>query len=180
MDMYNNLPWGMTPIQYNDNRKTEFHIGSVGSINNGPVTNNYYYSHSEEKATAVTENRTLIEKKIAECLDRLMTASNGKERVFKSKCHWIAVYRVIVDYGLGVVNNDYIGFCNYIERIHPTPFPVLLSHSSVKDAPKGRYDACFKDWKYDITYHKNRKPYEDMCKVVATFVNLLREYSVIS
>jgi hypothetical protein len=176
MDMYN-LPWGITPIQYNDNRKTEFHIGSVGSINNGPVTNNYY--RTREESSKDMGYKSTIEDKIAMCLDRLMLITNDKKRIFYKQKHWIGVYRIMVDYGLGITNGDYKGFCDCIKQIHPEEFAIVLTRDSIKDAPDGRYNVPRKEWKYDPLYHNKREPYDEMCMVADTFEGLLREAGVI-
>lgn len=182
MDMYNNLPWGMTPIQYNDNRKTEFHIDSVGSINNGPVTNNYYYGEQRAASTEVVAQKhqnCSAEEIIVQCIEKLMVYTNHTGRIFKQHNHWIGIYRVMVDYKLGAYQDDYLGFCQYIERIHPKSFPIRLDYQSLKKAANGLYHKPYSEWKYDPSYNKTQKPYEEMCMVVDTFICLLKENGVI-
>ena len=180
MDMYNNVPWGMTPIQFNDNRQTVFNINSVGTINNGPVTNNHYYSHSEEKATTELRRNSSVEDKIAMCLEKLMLFTDGKNRIFKNQNHWMAVYRMMVDHQLGAVDGDYLGFCNYIHQIHPEPFAIELKHDSLKRIAGEVYAKPRYEWKLGKTYTATRTPFDQMCMVAATFERLLKEYGLIS
>lgn len=51
--------------------------------------------------------------------------------IFKIQRHWIAVFRVAVDLHF-MGENDYKGFCKWIDTIHPGAFRVKLTQGNLK------------------------------------------------
>ena len=89
--------------------------------------------------------------------------------------HWIAIFRIIVDKGLGVSNTDYLGFCNMIEGMKPEGFRVPLKQDNLKKISNGMFTNPFSKWKYDFAYNPTRKPYDDMVAVATRFKEILEE-----
>lgn len=124
--------------------------------------------------------KTNIEKgetpSLLSCIETLMEEKDEEGNYLVRKgLHWIAIFRIVVDKGLGVSNTDYLGFCNMIEGMKPEGFRVPLKQDNLKAISKTIYHKSFGDWKYDPAYNPTRKPYDDMVAVATRFKEILEE-----
>ena len=116
------------------------------------------------------------EPSLLSCIETLMEEKDEKGNYLVNKGnHWIAIFRIIVDKGLGVSNTDYLGFCNMIESMKPEGFRVPLKQDNLKAISKTIYHKSFDKWKYDSSYNSKRKPYDDMVAVATRFKEILEE-----
>lgn len=120
-------------------------------------------------------SKRLSEQDFAHAIDQLMEAlDESGHYIFKIQRHWIAVFRVAADLQL-IGSDDYLGFCNWINKIHPGSFRVKLSHSDLKQiANSDCYMKSFKNWAFSATGSVKRGPYEGMVRVVEHFKELLK------
>lgn len=113
---------------------------------------------------------------LVSCIETLMEEKDEKGNYLVRKgLHWIAIFRIVVDKGLGVSNTDYLGFCNMIEGMKPEGFRVPLKQDNLKAISKTIYHKSFGDWEYDPAYNTTRKPYDDMVAVATRFKEILEE-----
>ena len=120
-------------------------------------------------------NKIVIgEKNFAEAIDNLMLALDEQgNNIFSVQRHWIAVFRVAVDYHL-IGDKDYEGFCDFIHRIHPASFRIPLKKADLKQiAMSDCYFKPFKQWRFSPIGNVKISPYNKMVKVVNTFLELL-------
>ena len=96
----------------------------------------------------------------------------------KRKCHWQAIYRIIVDKELGVANGDYEGFLQLAGRIEPVGCRIPFSVSALKQISKTNFTKPFAKWVYDPVYFKTRSPYDQMVAVAAKFKEILEEHGL--
>ena len=116
---------------------------------------------------------------VRECVRQLMEVRDGKGRfLVKSKCHWQAIYRIVVDRELGVADGDYVGFEQLAWRIEPEGCRIPFSVSALRQISKTNFTKPFVRWGYDPVYFKTRKPYDQMVAVAAKFMEILREHSL--
>lgn len=116
------------------------------------------------------------EPSLLSCIETLMEEKDEKGNYLVNKGnHWIAIFRIIVDKGLGVSNTDYLGFCNMIESMKPEGFRVPLKQDNLKKISNGMFTNPFRKWKYDSAYNPTRKPYDDMVAVATRFKEILEE-----
>lgn len=110
------------------------------------------------------------------CIILLMEAKNKKGRyLFRSKNHWQAIYRIVVDRKLGVADGDYAGFESLVWQIEPPSCRIPFSPSALKQISKTNFTKPFSRWCYDPVYFKTRKPYDQMVAVATRFNELLEE-----
>lgn len=110
------------------------------------------------------------------CIETLMEEKDeeGNYLVYRG-LHWIAIFRIVVDKGLGVSNTDYLGFCNMMEGLKPEGFRVPLKQDNLKSMSKTMYHKPFDKWKYDPTFNPTRKPYDKMVEIATRFKAILEE-----
>ena len=120
--------------------------------------------------------RTKTEDAIKECILLLMNEKdrNGKY-LFKNKSHWQAIYRIIVDKGLGIADGDYAGFERLARWIQPEDCRVPFSLYALKHITNTNFTKPFTRWIYDSAFFRKRKPYDDMLAVATRFMILLEE-----
>lgn len=119
---------------------------------------------------------------LKKAIKKLMDEQNGTRGgyLFRFSKDWIAIYRVIADYNLGISNGDYTGFDGLASKIQPEGCRVeYSSKSSLTDISKFGYDKPFLKWKYDPIYMKTRAPYDHMCKIVNRLIEILKELELI-
>lgn len=110
------------------------------------------------------------------CIEKLMDEKDEKGKYLVSQGnHWIAIFRMVVDKGLGASNTDYLGFCNMIEGLKPEGFRVALKQENLKTISKTIYQNPFDKWKYDPVYNPKRKPYDEMVAIATRFKEILEE-----
>lgn len=125
---------------------------------------------------AVNSLATGTEPVLRRCIVLLMEAKDKKGRyLFRSKNHWQAVYRIIVDRQLGVADGDYAGFESLVWQIEPPVCRIPFSPSALKQISKTNFTKPFSRWCYDPVYFKTRKPYDQMVVVATRFNELLEE-----
>jgi hypothetical protein len=125
------------------------------------------------------------ENEIRRCILQLMETNlpdhrNRQRPVFFKASHWQAVYRILVDYGLGAVDGDYIGFGNWMKRIIPDDCRIPFSYDALRSISKTSFVRPFAKWHYDPTYSLTRLPYENMYRVAETFLQLLKQNGIIN
>jgi hypothetical protein len=120
--------------------------------------------------------RNDIEQTLCKCIVLLMEAKDSKGKyLFRSKNHWQAVYRIIVDRKLGVADGDYAGFESLTWKIEPPGCRIPFSPSALKQISKTNFTKPFHRWCYDPVYFKTRKPYDQMVEVATKFSELLEK-----
>lgn len=125
---------------------------------------------------AVTNFVTDTEAILRKCIALLMESRDDKGRyIFRSKNHWQAIYRIVVDRQLGVSDGDYAGFESLVWKIEPHGCRIPFSPSALKQISKTNFTKPFNRWCYDPVYFKTRKPYDQMVAVVSKFIELLEE-----
>ena len=125
------------------------------------------------------ENRLEKENVIRECIRQLMESHDGKGGfLMKRKCHWQAIYRIIVDKELGVANGDYEGFLQLAGMIEPVGCRIPFSVSALKQISKTNFTKPFAKWVYDPVYFKTRSPYDQMVAVATKFKEILEEHGL--
>ena len=92
--------------------------------------------------------------------------------LMKRKSQWQAIYRILVDRGLGVAEGDYAGFERLVWRIQPADCRVPFSLSALKQITKTGFTRPFDRWTFDPAYFKTRRPYDEMVAVAARFSEL--------
>ena len=119
-------------------------------------------------------SKRLSEQDFAHAIDQLMEAlDDGGHYIFKIQRHWIAVFRVAVDLHF-IGENDYKGFCNWIDTIHPGAFRVKLTQGDLKQISNSDcYMKPFYKWEYAPMGNVKKEPYIAMTNVVVCFRNLL-------
>lgn len=124
----------------------------------------------------VSPSTTKTEDAIRECIQQLMNEKDGSgKNLFKNKSHWQAIYRIIVDKGLGIADGDYAGFERLVRWIQPDNCRVPFSLYALKHITNTNFTKPFSKWVYDKAYFKKRKPYDDMVAVAIRFRELLEE-----
>ena len=118
--------------------------------------------------------KRISEQKFAYAIDQLMeSVDESGKYIFKIQRHWIAVFRVAVDLHL-IGENDYKGFCNWIDTIHPGAFRVKLTRGDLKQISNSDcYMKPFNKWGYAPMGNVKKEPYVAMTHVVVCFRNLL-------
>ena len=142
------------------------------------------YESIEEAVEVIETEKTAISKpqddfkkpSILSCIEILMDEKDEKGNfLVKRGNHWIAIFRMVVDKGLGASNTDYLGFCNMIEGLKPEGFRVALKQENLKTISKTIYQNPFDKWKYDPVYNPKRKPYDEMVAIATRFKEILEE-----
>lgn len=77
------------------------------------------------------------ENSIRQCILQLMDMDVADHRgrmrkLFFQVSHWQAVYRILVDYKLGAVDGDYIGFSSWMQRIIPADCRVPFNYEAFR------------------------------------------------
>lgn len=112
--------------------------------------------------------------KLLSCIETIMDEKDERGNyLVNQSSHWIAIFRVIVDKGLGTTNTDYQGFCSMITEMKPQGFRVPLTYDSLKAISKTNFTHPLDKWKYDSMYFKTRKPFDDMMRVATRFKEIL-------
>lgn len=116
----------------------------------------------------------ISEQEFAYAIDQLMeSVDESGKYIFKIQRHWIAVFRVAVDLHL-IGENDYKGFCKWIDTIHPGAFRVKLTQGDLKQISNSDcYMKPFDKWGYAPMGNVKKEPYIAMTHVVVCFRNLL-------
>lgn len=118
---------------------------------------------------------------LRKCIALLMEAKDKKGcYLFRSKNHWQAIYRIIVDRQLGVSDGDYAGFESLVWKIEPHGCRIPFSPSALKQISKTNFTKPFNRWCYDPVYFKTRKPYDQMVAVASKFNELLEENGLLT
>lgn len=124
----------------------------------------------------VSTSKSNKEQILCQCIALLMETKNNKGKyLFRSKNHWQAVYRIVVDRHLGVSDGDYAGFESLAWKIEPPGCRVPFSPSALKQISKTNFTKPYRKWCYDPVYFKTRKPYDQMVEVAEKFIELLEE-----
>ena len=124
----------------------------------------------------VNPMKTNLERSLCKCIALLMEAKDTRGKyLFRNKCHWQAVYRIIVDRKLGIADGDYAGFESLVWKIEPPGCRVPFSPSALKQISKTNFTKPFSRWTYDPAYFKTRKPYDLMLEVAVVFIKILEE-----
>ena len=118
--------------------------------------------------------KRISEQQFAYAIDQLMeSVDESGKYIFKIQRHWIAVFRVAVDLHL-IGENDYKGFCKWIDTIHPGAFRVKLTQGDLKQISNSDcYMKPFDKWGYAPMGNVKKEPYLAMTHVVVCFRNLL-------
>lgn len=121
---------------------------------------------------------------IRRCIGRLMqmteTDGRGRDRpIFRKAAHWQAVYRILVDFDLGAADGDFKGFAEWVPRITPSDCPVPFSYESLRDISKTLFVRPYARWQFDNSYFRTRTPYDSMCRVAGTFLQILCEEGLV-
>lgn len=118
--------------------------------------------------------KRISEQKFAYAIDQLMeSVDESGKYIFKIQRHWIAVFRVAVDLHF-IGENDYKGFCKWIDTIHPGAFRVKLTQGDLKQISNSDcYMKPFYKWEYAPMGNVKKEPYIAMTHVVVCFRNLL-------
>lgn len=120
--------------------------------------------------------KRISEQDFAHALDQLMESVDASNHyIFKIQRHWIAVFRVAVDMQL-IGDNDYSGFCKWIEEIHPASFRVKVTQGDLKQISNSDcYMKPYEKWKFVPMGNVKKKPYDAMVNVVDCFKKLLEK-----
>ena len=145
----------------------------------------FFDGHAEpsvEKPAATQKGNE--EMKIRRCILQLMDMNvpdhRGRMRpLFYKASHWQAVYRILVDYKLGAVDGDYIGFSSWMQRIIPADCRVPFNYEAFRSISRTPFVRPFVKWHYDSTYFQTRLPYENMVRVAEAFLLLLKENGLV-
>ena len=114
---------------------------------------------------------------LRECIRRLMEERDADGCfLMKRKSQWQAIYRILVDWGLGIAEGDYAGFERLVWRIQPADCRIPFSLSALKQITKTGFTRPFDRWTFDPAYFKTRRPYDEMVAVATRFTELI-EYS---
>ena len=124
------------------------------------------------------------EMEICRCILQLMDMNvpdhRGRMRpLFYKASHWQAVYRILVDYQLGAVDGDYIGFSNWMNRIIPDGCRVPFSYEALRGISRTVFVRPYAKWYYDSTYSQTRLPYESMVRIAEAFLQLLKDNGLV-
>ena len=123
-------------------------------------------------ASAMTDD---IFKKSLEQLFHVKDFKN-KECIFKKKCHWVAVYRLAVEWQIAI-DKDYSGFVVYIEKLNLQDCPIKVDNEVLKKADWGVYRHPVNEWSLELYQKLNegklRKPFDEMNEVALKFKNIL-------
>ena len=124
------------------------------------------------------------ENSIRQCILQLMDMDVADHRgrmrkLFFQVSHWQAVYRILVDYKLGAVDGDYIGFSSWMQRIIPADCRVPFNYEAFRSISRTPFVRSFVKWHYDSTYFQTRLPYENMVRVAEAFLLLLKENGLV-
>lgn len=124
------------------------------------------------------------EMEICRCILQLMDMDvpdhRGRMRpLFYKASHWQAVYRILVDYQLGAVDGDYIGFSNWMNRIIPDGCRVPFSYEALRGISRTVFVRPYAKWYYDSTYSQTRLPYESMVRIAEAFLQLLKDKGLV-
>lgn len=139
------------------------------SVDKGQVQINGKDIRTNESAETPTESLLV-------CIENLMDEKDADgEYIFNQGNHWIAIFRIIADKGLGVSGNDYKGFCEMISNLKPSGFRVPLKHENLRKITEGIYCRPFDKWNYDPEYNTTRAPYDKMVKIATRFKEILEE-----
>jgi hypothetical protein len=145
----------------------------------------YYASHTAPSLVLASEpeERTTIAA-IRTCIRQLMDMDvadrHGRVRpLFHKASHWQAIYRILVDFGLGAVDGDYLGFATYAATLMPAGCRIPFSYQALRDISKTPFVRPFAKWQYDCTYFQTRTPYDSMYQVASTFLKILKENGLV-
>ena len=121
-------------------------------------------------------SKRLSEQDFAHAIDQLMEAlDDGGHYIFKIQRHWIAVFRVAADMQL-IGENDYLGFCKWIKKIHPASFRVKVTQGDLKQISNSDcYMKPYEKWKFVPMGNVKKKPYDAMVNVVDCLKKLLEK-----
>ena len=131
---------------------------------------------------AVMEMQTAQQARMEEdmlrtCIYELMEERDAKGRhLVNSKCQWQAIYRVLVDKGIGVAEGDYTGFEQLVWRIQPTGCRVPFSLDALKQITKTGYTRPLCRWTFDPSYFRTRRPFERMLAIAIRFSEILENH----
>ena len=121
-------------------------------------------------------SKRLSEQDFAHAIDQLMEAlDESGHYIFKIQRHWIAVFRVAADMQL-IGENDYLGFCKWIKKIHPASFRVKVTQGDLKQISNSDcYMKPYEKWKFVPMGNVKKKPYDAMVNVVDCLKKLLEK-----
>ena len=145
----------------------------------------YFAGHADAPSVLPCEtHEEEIVATIRTCIRQLMDMNipdpKGRVRpLFHRASHWQAVYRILVDYDLGVTDGDYFGFKTLAVRIMPDGCRVPFSYEALRGISKTPFVRPFAKWHYDSTYFQTRTPYDSMCQVATALLQLLREKGLV-
>lgn len=138
-----------------------------------------------EKLSGYTKLEADVQENIIrQCILQLMAMDVADHRgrmrkLFFQVSHWQAVYRILVDYKLGAVDGDYIGFSSWMQRIIPADCRVPFNYEAFRSISRTPFVRPFVKWHYDSTYFQTRLPYENMVRVAESFLLLLKENGLV-
>lgn len=120
--------------------------------------------------------KRISEQEFAHALDQLMESVDASNHyIFKIQRHWIAVFRVAADMQL-IGENDYLGFCKWIKKIHPASFRVKVTQGDLKQISNSDcYMKPYEKWKFVPMGNVKKKPYDAMVNVVDYLKKLLEK-----
>lgn len=144
------------------------------------------FAHYDEPLSAAPSGtkEENMQAAIRSCIGQLMEVNvldtRGRMRpLFSKVSHWQAVYRILVDFGLGATDGDYIGFATYAAQLMPRGCRIPFSYSALRDISKTPFVRPFAKWQYDCTYFQTRIPYDSMYQVASTFLKILEENGLV-
>lgn len=139
------------------------------SVDKGQVQVNGKDIRTEESGKVPT--RSLLA-----CIDALMDEKDADgQYIVNQGNHWIAIFRIVADKGLGVSGTDYKGFCEMIDNLKPSGFRIPLKHDNLRKITDGIYSRPFDKWYYDPNFNSTREPYDKMQRVASKFKDILEE-----
>ena len=116
---------------------------------------------------------------VKKCIRLLMEAKDEHGHYLVChKTHWQAIYRILVDKGLGVADGDYKGFALFVQRIDPEDCRVPFSLMVLQQISKSNFTKPFERWTFDPAYFKTRTPYDRMVAIAQKFRIILEEHGL--
>ena len=133
--------------------------------------NNRLNGSTETRNNGKEEN---FAERIRHSITQLMQEKYGDDPLFNQKCHWQAIYRVLVDKGF-CHDSDFDGFDAIIQKVMPNHVNKPYSKSSLKQISQTDFARPFNEWRYDVQTSKTRKPYDRMVAVTQRFLEILEK-----
>lgn len=116
---------------------------------------------------------------VRECICLLMEAIDDHGHYLVShRTHWQAIYRILVDKGIGVADGDYKGFGLFVQRIGADNCRVPFSLTVLRQISKSNFTKPFERWTFDPAYFKTRTPYDRMVAVAKRFKEILEKHGL--